>query len=83
VKNNSCQQTGKQSRYSCEDFYMTGPHQWWGLFGPEHGVEWLIETRASEIALGDTLYSPFVACGKCQVPIYPRVLSRYRTHAGL
>ena len=57
---------------------MTGPQQWWGLFGPEHGVEWLIETRASEIALGDTLYSPFVACGKCQVPIYPRVLSRYR-----
>ena len=56
-------QTGKPSHYSCEDFYMTGPHQWWGFFGPEHGVEWLIGTRHSEIALEDTLYSPFVACG--------------------
>ena len=48
-------QTGTLARYSCEDFYMTGPHQWWGFFGPEHGVEWLIETRGSEIAHGDTL----------------------------
>eukprot|EP00040_Diaphanoeca_grandis_P024834 m.136926 g.136926 ORF g.136926 m.136926 type:complete len:1061 (-) comp29894_c0_seq1:14-3196(-) len=56
-------QTGKMTRYSAEDFYMTGPHQWYGEFGPWHGIEWLMMTRTSEMALGDTLYSPFIAAG--------------------
>lgn len=31
--------------------------------GPDHGISWTIDTRASEIANGDVLFSPFVAAG--------------------
>ena len=39
---------------------------WWGFFGADHGIGWLLQTRASEISFGDTLFSPFVACGQFQ-----------------
>ena len=50
-------------RYSTADFYV--PHQdlWRSGAGPWHGINWLEEVRKSEIAAGDTLFSPFVAAG--------------------
>eukprot|EP00729_Bicosta_minor_P015718 gene15718-14498_t len=63
--------TGKPSRYGCDDIYMEHPHMWWGFFGADHGIGWLLQTRASEISFGDTLFSPFVACGQEEINTRP------------
>ena len=57
------EQTQKLAYYSTQDIYVEHPSEWWGFFGPDHGVSWTAEMRASEIADGDTLYSPFMAAG--------------------
>jgi hypothetical protein len=49
--------------YSTADFYVPHPSLWYSGAGPWHGLNWLEETRRSEIAAGDTLFSPFVAAG--------------------
>lgn len=50
-------------RYSTADFYVPEPRLWFSGAGPWHGINWLEEVRRSEIATGDTLFSPFVAAG--------------------
>ena len=58
--------------YSTPDFYVIRPELWyWESYSPTvdgraaiaHGWKWMQNSRATEIALGDKLYSPFVAAG--------------------
>ena len=54
---------GKPTYYSTFDFYLQHPAQWWPGAGPDHGIGWAQTVRRSERALGDELFSPFVAAG--------------------
>ena len=56
-------QTGKQSFFSTMDIYLQYPGEWYTGGGPDHGIEWAQGDRVSEMAQGDTLFSPFVAAG--------------------
>jgi hypothetical protein len=49
--------------YSTPDFYPRFPDNWKKWRGPWHGLEWIENCRNTEIALGDKLFSPFVAAG--------------------
>jgi len=49
--------------YATPDFYPRYPYNWKEWQGPWHGLKWLEITRTTEIALGDQLFSPFVAAG--------------------
>jgi hypothetical protein len=49
--------------YSTADFYPRHPQGWMTTSGPWHGIEWLLQVRAAEIARGDKFFSPFVAMG--------------------
>ena len=49
--------------YSTTDFYVRYPHNWRYWTGPWHGWQWLVEARYYEMALGDSLFSPFVSPG--------------------
>ncbi|MBI3501146.1 MAG: hypothetical protein HY063_05070 [Bacteroidetes bacterium] len=55
--------------YSTPDFYPRYPSNWRYWSGPWHGLSWIFESRPNEIALGDSLYSPFVAAGWDNNPI--------------
>jgi hypothetical protein len=50
-------------RYSTLDFYVKFPYNWRYWSGPWHGWQWVVESRKYEMALGDSLFSPFVAAG--------------------
>jgi hypothetical protein len=50
-------------RYSTLDFYVRSPDNWRYWTGPWHGWQWVVESRKYELALGDSLFSPFVAAG--------------------
>jgi hypothetical protein len=49
--------------YSTPDFYPRWPNNWRRMQGPWHGLEWIEVCRDKETALGDHLFSPFVAAG--------------------
>jgi len=49
--------------YATPDFYPRYPDNWKAWKGPWHGLKWLQISRKTEIALGDNLFSPFVAAG--------------------
>lgn len=49
--------------YATPDFYPRYPYNWKDWKGPWHGLKWLEISRKTEIALGDNLFSPFVAAG--------------------
>lgn len=49
--------------YSTPDFYPRYPWNWKKWSGPWHGLSWIFESRPHELAVGDSLYSPFVAPG--------------------
>lgn len=49
--------------YATPDFYPRYPDNWKKWKGPWHGLKWLNISRKTEIALGDNLFSPFVAAG--------------------
>jgi len=49
--------------YATPDFYPRYPYNWKKWQGPWHGLKWLNISRRTEIALGDNLFSPFVAAG--------------------
>ncbi len=49
--------------YSTPDFYPRHPDNWKTWKGPWHGLKWLQVCRKTELALGDNLFSPFVAAG--------------------
>jgi hypothetical protein len=49
--------------YSTPDFYPRWPRNWEGIEGPWRGWPWIEQSRPREIALGDKLFSPFVAAG--------------------
>jgi len=50
-------------RYSTLDFYVKNPYNWRYWSGPWHGWQWVVESRKYELALGDSLFSPFVSAG--------------------
>ena len=58
--------TGAPTYYSTADIYSQRPDEWWTGGGPDHGIAWLQMVRASERALGDELYSPFLSAGWSQ-----------------
>jgi hypothetical protein len=49
--------------YATPDFYPRYPDNWKTWKGPWHGLKWLQISRKTELALGDNLFSPFVAAG--------------------
>ena len=49
--------------YATPDFYPRWPSNWETWKGPWHGIKWITDSRLNEIALGDELFSPFVAAG--------------------
>ena len=49
--------------YSTPDFYPRYPYNWKDWQGPWHGLKWIEICRNTEIAVGDNLFSPFVAAG--------------------
>jgi hypothetical protein len=49
--------------YSTPDFYPRWPSNWRNWMGPWHGWQWIVDSRYNELALGDRLFSPFVAAG--------------------
>lgn len=53
----------REMRYSTPDFYPRWPSNWRRMQGPWHGLEWIEVCRDKETALGDHLFSPFVAAG--------------------
>jgi len=53
----------RRMRYSTPDFYPRWPNNWRRMQGPWHGLEWIEVCRDKETALGDHLFSPFVAAG--------------------
>ena len=50
-------------RYAKVDMYVTRPEEWDVGAGSWHGLDWLSMVIPSQIAAGDTLYSPFVSAG--------------------
>ncbi len=49
--------------YSTPDFYPRWPDNWRYWSTAWHGWQWIVESRYHELAVGDDLYSPFVAAG--------------------
>lgn len=49
--------------YPTPDFYPRWPHNWRYWSTAWHGWQWIVESRYHELAVGDRLYSPFVAPG--------------------
>jgi fibronectin type III domain protein len=49
--------------YSTPDFYPRWPDNWRYWNTAWHGWQWIVESRYNELAVGDRLYSPFVAAG--------------------
>lgn len=50
-------------RYATPDFYPRWPSNWLTGTGPWNGWQHIIDGRSVEIALGDKLFSPYVAAG--------------------
>lgn len=49
--------------YSTGDFYPRWPYNWRMWTSAWHGWQWIVESRVNELAVGDNLYSPYVAAG--------------------
>lgn len=49
--------------YATPDFYPRWPYNWRNWVSAWHGWQWIVESRVNELAVGDRLYSPFVAAG--------------------
>jgi hypothetical protein len=49
--------------YSTPDFYPRWANNWRNWVSAWHGWQWIVESRVNELAVGDRLYSPFVAAG--------------------
>lgn len=49
--------------YSTGDFYVRYPYNWRYFISAWHGWQWFVQSRVTEIALGDKLFSPFVSAG--------------------
>lgn len=49
--------------YATPDFYPRWPSNWETWKGAWHGIKWITDSRKNEIALGDELFSPYVAAG--------------------
>jgi hypothetical protein len=49
--------------YATPDFYPRYPNNWRYWVSSWHGWQWIVESRATELAAGDRLYSPFVSAG--------------------
>ncbi|MEO0896472.1 MAG: hypothetical protein AAFY71_08755 [Bacteroidota bacterium] len=59
-------QINKKNRgqyYSTPDFYPRYPGNWNSWISAWRGYKWIKLTRVKELALGDNLYSPYVAAG--------------------
>lgn len=52
--------------YATGDFYVRYPYNWRYWISAWHGWQWAIESRFYEYAVGDSLWSPFVAAGWAQ-----------------
>jgi hypothetical protein len=68
--------------YSTLDFYQgfygaTGPNNWANGVGAGNGLGVFLEARKNEIALGDKLFSPFVAAGWMNSSIHPYTNTTY------
>lgn len=50
-------------RYATPDFYPRWPSNWLTGTGPWNGWQHIIDGRASELAEGDKLFSPYIAAG--------------------
>jgi hypothetical protein len=53
----------KGQYYSTPDFYPRWPNNWRNWMGAWHGWQWIVDSRYHELAVGDKLFSPFVAAG--------------------
>ena len=49
--------------YSTMSFYPRWASNWRNWMSAWHGWQWAVESRVHELAVGDKLYSPFVAAG--------------------
>ncbi len=49
--------------YSTADLYVRWPSNWKDWTSAWHGLKWVTQSRYFELALGDKLFSPFVAAG--------------------
>ena len=49
--------------YPTTSFYPRWPNNWRYWTTAWHGWQWVVESRVNELALGDRLFSPFVAAG--------------------
>lgn len=49
--------------YSTPDVYVRWPDNWRYWVSSWHGWQWIVQSRATELAVGDKLYSPFVSAG--------------------
>ena len=49
--------------YSTPDLYVRWPNNWKDWVSAWHGLKWITQSRYYELALGDKLFSPFVAAG--------------------
>ncbi len=49
--------------YATPDFYPRWASNWRNWMAAWHGWQWIVESRVNELAMGDKLYSPFVAAG--------------------
>ncbi len=49
--------------YATPDFYPRWPNNWRYWQSAWHGWQWIVDCRKNELAVGDKLYSPFVAAG--------------------
>lgn len=49
--------------YSTSDFYPRWPNNWRYWVAAWHGWQWFVESRHTELQLGDKFFSPFVSAG--------------------
>lgn len=49
--------------FSTPDFYVRWPSNWKDWQSAWHGLRWAQESRTTELSMGDSLFSPFVAAG--------------------
>lgn len=53
----------KGQYYATGDLYVRWPHNWREWVSAWHGLKWVTQSRYYELAVGDKLFSPFVAAG--------------------
>jgi Secretion system C-terminal sorting domain len=59
-------------RYSSGDIYMQRPNIWRYWQGAAHGWQFIVDSRFTEISLGDKLFAPYVSPGWVDEELIPR-----------